>query len=84
MAIKTISIENLEANLRQTLTECADSGQAVVVELPNQRLISIQSLEPDESDDLVNELLASNPKFRDLVANSKAGPRRPFAAGGTA
>jgi hypothetical protein len=51
----------------------------MVVELPDQRLIAIQSLDATEDDDLVNELLASNPAFREMVAKSKAGPRKPFS-----
>ena len=78
MAIKTIPLSRLEANLRETLNECADSGQAFVVELPDQRLVTIQPLEPSEDDSLVDELLASNPAFQALVAKSKASPRKPF------
>jgi len=78
MGIKTISLSRLEANLRATLNECADSGQAVVVQLPDQRLLAIQALEPGEDDSLVDELLESNAAFRALVAKSKAGPRKPF------
>jgi hypothetical protein len=33
-AIKTIPLSRLEAGRRLTLSECADSGQAFVVELP--------------------------------------------------
>lgn len=29
-------------------------------------------------DDLVNELLATNPAFRTMVEKSKSGPRKPF------
>jgi hypothetical protein len=50
----------------------------MIVELPDQRLIAIQSLDATEDDDLVNELIASNPAFRAMVAKSKAGPRKPF------
>jgi hypothetical protein len=60
------------------LVECADSGSVVVVELPEQRLVAIQPLDAIEDDDLINELLESNPRFRELVAKSKAGPRKPF------
>ena len=81
MAIKTIPLSHLEANPRQTLNECADSGQAVVVELPDQRLIAIQPLEPSEDDSLIDELLQSNAAFRALVAKSKAGTRKPFGTG---
>ena len=32
MAIKTIPLSRLEADLKKTLNECADSGQTVIVE----------------------------------------------------
>jgi hypothetical protein len=78
MDTKTIPLDRLETNLRATLFECADSGQAVVVELPDQRLIAIQSLNPAEDDLLVDNLLQSNPEFQTLVAKSKASARKPF------
>jgi len=71
----------LEADPRGTLTECLDSGEALVVELPDHRLVSIQSLEPDDEDDLVDRLLKSNTAFRPLIEKSKASPRRPFPSG---
>jgi hypothetical protein len=80
MDIKTIPFSRLETHLRATLDECADSGQAVVVELPDQRLITIQSLETQDDDDLINQLLESDPRFQALVAKSKASPRKPFSA----
>jgi hypothetical protein len=81
MAIKTIPLSRLETDLKKTLNECAESGETVVVEMPDQRLLAIQSLEAQEDDSLIDELLASNPKFQALVAKSKASPRKPFAAG---
>ncbi len=78
MAIKTIPLSQLEADPRRTLSDCADSGQAVVVELPDQRLIALQPLDPTEEDDLTSALLESNPAFQALVAKSKASPRKPF------
>ena len=78
MGIKTMPLSSLEGNLRATLRECADSGQPVVVELPDQRLVAIQGLEPAEDDSLVDDLLQSNPAFRALVAKSLASPRKPF------
>jgi hypothetical protein len=82
MAIKTIPLSHLETSLRETLDECADSGETVVVELPDHRLLAIQALDPSQADDqLVDELLVSNPKFRDLVAKSAATPRIPFVRG---
>jgi hypothetical protein len=81
MSIKTIPLSRLETDLKKTLNECAESGETVVVEMPDQRLLAIQSLDPREDDSLTDELLASNPKFQALVAKSKASPRKPFAAG---
>ena len=81
MGIKTIPLSRLEADPRGTLSECADSGQAVVVELPDQRFVAIQSLEPAEDDSLVDELLATNAAFQALVAKSKASPRKPRTGG---
>ena len=81
MDIKTMTLGSLEANLRETLNECADSGRPLVVELPDHRLVAIQTLEPEEGDSLVDDLIRSNPDFRALIAKSKAGPRKPFAVG---
>lgn len=81
MAIKTIPLSRLEMDLKNTLNECAQSGETLVVEMPDQRLLAIQPLEPQEDDALIEELLASNPKFQALVAKSKASPRTPFSAG---
>ena len=78
MAIKTIPLSRLETDLKTTLSECAESGQTYVVELPDQRLLAIQSLDPEEDDSQIDELLASDAKFQALVAKSKAGPRKPF------
>jgi len=80
MDIKTIPLSHLEADPRGTLSECADLGQAFVVELPDHRFVAIHSLEPSEDDGLVDELLESNEAFRALVARSKTGPRKPFTA----
>jgi hypothetical protein len=79
MAIKTIPLRRLETELKKTLNECAESGETLVVEMPDQRLLAIQSLEPQEDDSLIDELLASNPKFQALVAKSKASPRKAFS-----
>ena len=79
MPIKTISLSRLEMDLRKTLTECVESGQTVVVEMPHQRLLAIQPLDPQEDDTLMDELLESNPEFQSLVAKSKASPRKAFS-----
>ena len=78
MPIKTIPLSRLKADLQETLNECADTGETVVVELPDQRLLAIQLLDPQQDDSLVDELLKSNPRFQAMVAKSKAGPRKPF------
>jgi hypothetical protein len=80
MAIKTIPLSRLEMDLAKTLNECAESGETVVVELPDQRLLSIQPLDPNDDDTLIDELIASNPKFQALVTKSKATRRKPFVA----
>jgi hypothetical protein len=51
------------------------------MEMPDHRLLAIQSLDPQEDDTLMDELVAANPKFQELVARSKRGPRKPFSAG---
>lgn len=81
MAIKTIPLSRLETDLKRTLDECAESGQTLIVEMPDQRLLAIQPLDPLEDDSLMDELLASNPKFQELVTKSKRGRRKPFSAG---
>lgn len=81
MDIKTIPLSRLVADPQGTLSECADSGQPVVVELPDHRLVAIQSLEPGADDDLVSDLLESDPQFQALVARSKASPRKHFPSG---
>lgn len=80
MSIKVIPLSRLEADPQGTLSECVDSGGAWVVELPDHRLVSIQGLEPDDDDDLIDRLLKSNAAFRALVERSKASPRTPFPA----
>jgi hypothetical protein len=81
MGTKTIALSHLEADPGGTLSECAESGQAVVVELPGDRFVAIQPLEPGEDDSLISELLESNATFQALVAKSKAGPRKLFTGG---
>jgi hypothetical protein len=76
MAIKTIPLSRLERDLERTLNECADSGETLIVELADHRLLAIQSLDPNDDDSLTDELLASNPKFQALVSKSKASPRK--------
>jgi hypothetical protein len=81
MGIKLIPLSRLEADPRGTLNECLDSGESLVVELPDHRLVSIQALEPTGDDSLMDELLQSNSFFQAMVEKSKASPRRPFPIG---
>jgi len=80
MAIKTIPLSRLETDLEKTLNECAESGDTVIVEMPDHRLLTIQPLDPQEDDALMDELLASDPKFQALVAKSKASLTLVFSA----
>jgi hypothetical protein len=80
MTIKTIQLSQLKVDLEKTLNECAESGQTLVVEMPDHRFLAIQPLDPDDDDSLVDDLLAPNPRFQALVAKSKASPRKPFAS----
>jgi len=84
MGTKMIPLSRLEADPQGTLTECCESGEALVVELPDHRLVAIQSLEAGDDDSLVSDLLESDPAFRTMVARSKAGPRKALGStGGT-
>ena len=74
-------LSRLEADPTGALSECADSRSIMVVELPDHRLVAIQSLESTEDDDLIDDLLANNPRFWELVAKSKAGRHKPFPTG---
>ena len=64
MSIKTIPLSQLEANPRRTLIECAESGDAFVIELPEQRFAAIQTIAAAEEDDsFTSDLLESNAAF---------------------
>jgi hypothetical protein len=77
MSIKVIPLSIFEADPQGTLNDCLDSGQAVAVELPDHRLVSIQSLEPADEDHLIDRLIELN-SSRAMVAESKTSPRWPF------
>jgi hypothetical protein len=77
--IKTIPLSSLEADPRRTLSDCADSGQPVLVELPDRRLVALQPISSTDEECLIDELLASNTAFQELVGKSKSGPRKPFS-----
>ena len=78
MDIKMIPLSRLEANPKGTLDECVDTGQTLVIELPDHRLVSIQPLEPADDDHLVDELLASDPAVQAAVERSRRSSRIPF------
>lgn len=79
MDTKVIPLSDLQADPEGVLRRCYESGQALVIELPDQGLLSVRPLEED--DDLVNQLIEHNPAFRELLERSAAGPREPFPFG---
>ncbi|MBI1903402.1 MAG: hypothetical protein HYS13_20055 [Planctomycetia bacterium] len=82
MHIEVIPLSQLQTDTPALLSKCCDSGRALVVELPDHRLVAIQSLEPSNGDDsLIDDLIESNPSFRALLEKSKASPRKPFVPG---
>jgi hypothetical protein len=78
MDIKTIPLSSLEANPSATLNSCADSGEPILVELPDHRLIALQPVPSDADESLIDDLLASNTAFQSLVEKSKTEPRKTF------
>ena len=79
MDTKVIPLRELQTDTEGYLRRCLESGQSLVVEFPDSRLVAIQPLDSDE--DLVNELIEEDPAFRALLAKSAASPRKPFVAG---
>ena len=80
MGVRTIPLSQLKSDLVERLIQCAESGETLVVELPGQRLVAIQPLDPQEDDDLIDRLLETNPGFRALVAKSKTSSRGGFGS----
>jgi hypothetical protein len=80
MGIRTIPLSDLETDLTATLTDCARSGDTVVVQMPDDRLLAIHTLDPTDAadDDLVNDLIEHNPAFRAMLARSNQGTPEPF------
>jgi hypothetical protein len=76
MDTKLTPLSNFQADPTGVLQRCFDSGETLVVELPDRGLISIRPV-PDD-DDLLNQLIEHNPAFRKLLAKSIASPREPF------
>ena len=76
MTTKVMSLNEFEQELRGVLESCSQPGQSVVIELPNQRRVSIQNW--DDNDELIDRLLENNAEFREMAEKSFSGPRRPF------
>jgi hypothetical protein len=82
MGIEVIPLIQLQTDTPGLLTKCCDSGQPVVVELPDHRMVAIEPLDAnDENDSLVSDLIETNADFRALLEKSAASPRKPFAIG---
>ena len=79
MHIEVIPLSELQTDASGLLARCCDSGEVVVVELPDHRFVAIQPLESDDQDDsLVSDLIATNPSFRALIERSARSRRKPF------
>ena len=76
MDTTVIPLHELQNDAEKHLRQCCDTGQTLIVEMPDHRLLSIQPLEED--DDLVDRLIEENPAFRAMLARSAASPRKPF------
>jgi hypothetical protein len=82
MDTRIISLSDLQADLEGVLGRCYDSGEPLVVELPDRGLVAIQPV--DAEDDLANNLIEHNPAFRELLSKSLASGREPFPFSGPA
>ena len=81
MDIEVIPLSQLQTDTPGLLTRCCDSGQPVVVEMPDHRFVAIQPLDAgDEDDTLISDLIETNADFRALLKKSAASPRKPFVA----
>ena len=81
MTIKTIPLSQLVTNPEATLNDCADSGTAVFIEAPDHRLFALQCIDPaeQEEDSLIDNLIAHNAEFREMLSRSLASGRVPFS-----
>lgn len=82
MAIKTIPLSRLETELEKTLTKCAESGDTLVVELPDQRLLSIQSLDVQAGEDSRMSAVAPLLAVRAIEDQSPSAPLHRNRIGG--
>lgn len=76
MATKVVSLSEMGQRAEGYLSECARTGQPLVVELPDHRHLVVHPLEDD--DDLIDTLIATNDEFRDMLARSAQSGKRPF------
>ncbi len=76
MDTTVIPLRELQSDAEKHLRQCCDTGQTLIVEMPDHRLLSIQPV--GEDDDLVDQLIAQNPAFRAMLARSAASPKKPF------
>lgn len=77
MTITRITFRNFEANLRKILKEYAKPGDTLIVEMPKQRFLAIQSLDIQGLGSLVDELTTKNTQPQSPVAKPKASARKP-------
>jgi hypothetical protein len=75
MDTNIIPLSELREDPEGLLRRCCDSGEPLVVALPDHRLVRI---EPVPDDDLVDDLIETNAAFRELLDRSRTSPRRPF------
>lgn len=78
MTTKVLTLDELRQGLDGILESCSEPGQTVVVELPNQRRVTIQNWDAD--DDLIDRLLESNADFCEMAAPSLEDVRSVFSS----
>jgi hypothetical protein len=76
MDTKVIPLRDLQSDTEGYLQRCLETGESLIIQLPDSRFVAIQPL--DDDDDLVNELIEHNEAFRSLLAKSAASSRKPF------
>src|SRR5262245_61566919 len=82
MDAKVIPLHELQADTEGLLRRAYESGNALVVELPDRRRLRIEPL--DEGEDLIDDLIEHDPAFQELLNRSAGSPRKPFPPPGSA
>jgi hypothetical protein len=77
MGTKVIPLSELQADPEGLLSRCVETGDPVVIEMPNHRRVRIAPVEEDEVS-LIDDLIENNEGFRDLLTRSSAGPFQAF------